>query len=74
MMENYEAFAKTANRLCAQTFDGTVDMAQYNNRLHQLYNKIKKSRLTVYQKDRLLQMLNDTLDTTERHETDLMAA
>ena len=73
-MENYEAFAKAANHLCAQASDNTVDMSQYNNRLHQLYNKIKKSRLTVYQKDRLLQLLDDTLDTTGRHETDLMAA
>ena len=73
-MENYEMFAKTANRLCAQAFNDTVDMAQHNNRLHQLYNKIKKSRLTVYQKDRLLQLLGDTLDATERQATDLMAA
>ena len=73
-MDSYETFAKTANRLCTQAFDDTVDMVQYNNRLHQLYNKIKKSRLTVYQKDRLLQLLGDTLDATERQATDLMAA
>jgi hypothetical protein len=48
-------------------------VAQYSNRLHRLNNKIKKSRLTVYQKDRLLQSLDDILDTTSRHETDMVA-
>lgn len=73
-MDNYETFTKTANRLCTQAFDRTADVDQYNNRLHQLYNKIKKSRLTVYQKDRLLQLLGDTIDATERQTDDLMAA
>lgn len=73
-MDNYETFTRTTNRLCAQAFDGTADADQHNNRLHQLYNKIKKSRLTVYQKDRLLQLLDDTLEATERHTNDLMAA
>jgi hypothetical protein len=69
-MDNYETFARTVNQLRAHGFD---DVAQYSNRLHQLYNKIKNSRLTFYQKDRLLQSLDDILDTTSRHETDMVA-
>jgi hypothetical protein len=69
-MDNYETFARTVNQHRAHGFD---DVAQFSNRLHQLYNKIKNSRLTIYQKDRLLQSLDDILVTTSRHETDMVA-
>lgn len=65
-MRHYETLAETVSRHCKQELDGSIDVKQYSNEHQQLYKKIKRSRLTVYQKDSLLQLLGDSFKAIEQ--------
>ncbi len=64
-MRQFEVLAETVNRHCRQELNGVIDLKQYSNEHHQLYKKIIRSRLTVYQKDSLLQLLGDSIKAVE---------
>ena len=65
-MRQYETLAETVNRHCRQELNDMADLKQYSNEHHQLYKKIIRSRLTVYQKDSLLQLLGDSFKAIEQ--------
>lgn len=65
-MRHYKTLAETVSRHCKQELDGSFDMKQYSNEHHQLYKKITRSRLTVYQKDSLLQLLGESIKAIEK--------
>lgn len=65
-MRQFEVLTETVNRHCKQKLNGSIDVQQYSNEHHQLYKKIKRSRLTVYQKDSLLQLLGDSFKAIEQ--------
>jgi phage gp16-like protein len=60
MNNAYQTYARTAARLCARIASDAGDIARCNERLSRLYNKISQSQLTVYQKERLLTLLEHT--------------
>ena len=62
-MNVYQIYAKAADRLCDQK-PGIADADRFNARLHRLYNKVRKSQLTVYQKEYLLQQLDQARTPT----------
>ena len=59
-MNHYATYAHATSRLCNSAFGNIEDSARFKDRLQRLYNKIRKSRLTVYQKERLLLQLERT--------------
>ena len=65
-MRQYETLAETVSRHCKQELNSSIDMKQYSTEHHQLYKKIIRSRLTVYQKDSLLQLLGDNFKAIEQ--------
>jgi len=65
-MRQYETLAETVTRHCKQHLNGSMDIKQYSNEHQQLYKKIIRSRLTVYQKDSLLQLLGDSFKAIEQ--------
>lgn len=63
-MNRYQIYAQATSRLCSSAFGGSEDLAQFKDRIRRLYNKIRKSQLTVYQKEHLLQQLEHTREIT----------
>ncbi|MBI1174353.1 MAG: hypothetical protein GC139_03690 [Sideroxydans sp.] len=57
-MNRYEAYARAADKLRTGIIDGISDPVLFSDRVRRLYNRIVKSQLTVYQKERLLQLLD----------------
>lgn len=63
-MNRYQTYAQATSRLCSSAFGGSEDLTRFKDRIRRLYNKISKSQLTVYQKERLLQQLQYTREIT----------
>ena len=66
-MSNYETYAKATARLCAAASNGIDDLVGFSARARRLYNRIRKSPLTVYQKDSLLERIDRTLQLAAPH-------
>jgi hypothetical protein len=62
-MQNYAAYARATNRLCAQNTEERENNAHLNDQLRRLHQKISQSHLTVYQKGFLLQQLSTSRET-----------
>lgn len=63
-MNTYATYAKATERLCSSAFNGINDLVRFNDRVRRLYNRIRKSQLTVYQKESLLELLEQTREVT----------
>lgn len=63
-MNTYATYTKATERLCGSAFNGISDLVHFNERVRRLYNRIRKSQLTVYQKENLLELLEHTRETT----------
>lgn len=59
-MNHYATYAHATSRLCNSAFGNIENAARFKERVQRLYNKIRKSQLTVYQKEHLLLQLERT--------------
>jgi len=64
-MKNYKSYANEAHRLCVKALEGSSDSASINEELTRMQEKVRQSRLTVYQKDFLIQQLRATSTATQ---------
>jgi hypothetical protein len=56
----YESYVRETHKLCLSATGESANGAEFNEQLRQMHEKIINSRLTVYQKDFLLQELSST--------------
>ena len=61
-MNTYEIYVRAADRLCEEK-PAMADAVRFLERLSRLYNKVRRSSLTVYQKEYLLRQLDHTRAT-----------
>ena len=64
-MKNYKSYVLEAHRLCEKALEGNPDSARINEELTRMQEKVRQSRLTVYQKDFLIQQLRATSTATQ---------